>query len=268
MVAMLADAYFKQCEALPIRSLDVLAGRRGILVLAPHPDDESLGCGGLIALAARRGLRAQVVVLTDGTGSHRGSRRFPAERLRRLREVEARTAASRLGLAANQITFLRAPDQRAPGEGPKAMRAAAAVARIVRRIGAGILAVTWGGDPHRDHRAAFLIARLAQRHQRFDLIAYPIWGWTLPAKLALNWGRPRGFRLDIRRALESKSAAVLAHRSQLGQVIDDDPSGFCLDTEILARAARPFEIYLQIPLGAIQRVSMRCYFEQTSPFLA
>src|SRR5262249_28763366 len=103
--------------------------------------------------------------------------------------------------------------------------------------------------------------------QRFALIAYPIWGWTLPAKLSLDWAGPRGFRLDVRRALASKSAAVRAHRSQLGHVVDDDPSGFCLDSEILARAARPFEIYLQILPGTIRRVGVRRHFDPASPFL-
>ena len=59
------------------------------LVIAPHPDDESLGCGGTIALLRQRGYSVHVLFVSDGTMSHPNSPAYPAERLRKVREAEA-----------------------------------------------------------------------------------------------------------------------------------------------------------------------------------
>ena len=88
------------------------------MVLAPHPDDESLGCGGMIAAACEAGTPPVVVFITDGAASHPGSRRFDATARRDIREQEARRAAAVLGLAEDRLVFLRLPDGAAPHEGP------------------------------------------------------------------------------------------------------------------------------------------------------
>ena len=61
---------------LPEGSLNDIIGGGTCLILAPHPDDESLGCGGLIAACVAAGRSPLVVILTDGAGSHPNSRRF------------------------------------------------------------------------------------------------------------------------------------------------------------------------------------------------
>src|SRR5262245_24685447 len=61
---------------LPVVTLRDLVGHSPVLVLAPHPDDESLGCGGLIAACQAQGHPVHVLVLTDGAGSHRRSRQY------------------------------------------------------------------------------------------------------------------------------------------------------------------------------------------------
>jgi hypothetical protein len=57
-------------------------------------------------------------------------------------------------------------------------------------------------------------------------------------------GRSRGWRLDITASLAAKRAAIAAHRSQHGGVIDDDPSGFVLPAALLAVFERPYEVFL------------------------
>jgi LmbE family N-acetylglucosaminyl deacetylase len=90
-----------------------------VLVVAPHCDDETLGVGGLIADAARRGCRVSVVFVTNGDGFpmavSRQYRKLPLwkadyRRLARQRQKEARTALARLGVPAERITFLGYPD--------------------------------------------------------------------------------------------------------------------------------------------------------------
>ena len=91
---ILAADYLDLAQKLPEIELSQLTGGRGVVVVAPHPDDESLGCGGLIAACCTQGIVVRLVVLSDGAGSHPGSQRYPAARLCALREAEVKEAAS------------------------------------------------------------------------------------------------------------------------------------------------------------------------------
>ena len=96
---------------------------RPFVVIAPHPDDESLACGGLIAEACRQGFRVRIIVVSDGAGSHPNSKAYPPDRLRSLREEEARRAGAELGVAPEEMLFLGLPDRFVAPEGIEAERA-------------------------------------------------------------------------------------------------------------------------------------------------
>jgi LmbE family N-acetylglucosaminyl deacetylase len=113
---------------LPVEDSRAVLGEEPLLVLAPHPDDESLCCGGLIAEHHARGHDVHVMVLTDGTGSHPHSREYPPARLAALRMQEAREAISALGLPEDRIEFLGLRDGHAPLSGKELNDAAARVA--------------------------------------------------------------------------------------------------------------------------------------------
>ena len=98
-------------RTLPVGSLTEVIGDGTALILAPHPDDESLGCGGLIASCCAAGRPPLVALLTDGSGSHPHSMRYPPERLASVREAEARHAVSILGLCRDRLRFLRQIDE-------------------------------------------------------------------------------------------------------------------------------------------------------------
>lgn len=230
--------------ALPIADLDTILGGRTPLVLAPHADDESLGCGGLLAECAVRGRPAAVLVLTDGVGSHPNSIEYPPARLRSLREQEARHAVAALGMQAAQIGFLGLADTQAPLHGPEFD---VAVDAICARLPANaILLAPWVHDPHCDHEAAHVMAECAAKQAGVPHLAYPVWGWTLPDATPLAGGPPRGWRLDIAEHLPRKRAAIAAHASQYSDLIGDDPAGFRLPPGLLARFDQPYETFLQV----------------------
>jgi LmbE family N-acetylglucosaminyl deacetylase len=126
-------------HSLPLRPLRDALKDRPFIVVAPHPDDESLACGGLIADACRQGVRGKVVIFSDGSGSHPNSKACPPDRLASLREEEARQAGAELGLKPEEMLFLRLPDRFVPYRGEDAERAIGVIADCVREIGAGSL---------------------------------------------------------------------------------------------------------------------------------
>jgi len=242
-----ADDWLAAADALPVLDLDALTGVGALVVVAPHPDDESLGCGGIIAEARARGRDVRVIVLSDGTGSHPNSILYPAQRLRAVHEAEASEAVRALGLAPDALSFLRLPDRAIPTEGPEAGAATMRIAAAAREAVASAILVTWAGDPHRDHQAAAqLAARAAAMLPGMRLLAYPVWAWSLAPDAPVSEGPPRGGRVDITRRLPAKALAVAAHRSQVTPLIVDDPEGSCLEPAMLARHARPHEILLEV----------------------
>lgn len=248
---MTAGEAHRLMAALPTADLATLLEGRDPLVLAPHPDDESLGCGGLLALCAAAGGRPAILVMTDGAGSHPGSRRYPPPVLRDLREAEARAAAAALGVAAERVAFLRLPDRHAPMEGPAFDDAVAAIVQRLAGWDCGALLAPWRQDPHGDHLAVHRMAAAAARRARARHLAYPVWGWTLPADTALDGPAPSGYRLDVGAALHAKRRAIAAHRSQYAGLIDDDPEGFQLEPGFIERFTDCFtgryETYLTEP---------------------
>ena len=221
------------------------------LVVAPHADDESLGCGGAIALLVDLGLAVSVAFVSDGTKSHPNSRSHPPAALRALRESEARAALRAIGLdvGGGNVAFLGLPDTAVPGPGDEGFEAAVALAAgFCRASEPETLLLPWRRDPHCDHRASRLIflaaAALMGRPPR--VFEYPVWAYVSadPADLPA-WGEVVARRLDVSGVLDRKRAAIRAHRSQTTALIDDDPAGFCLSPAMLAHFDRPWEVYLE-----------------------
>ncbi len=230
--------------ALPFADVRTICGASPVLVLAPHADDESLGCGGLIAQAIAASIELHVAVLTDGAMSHPGSSMYPAARLTALREQEAAEAVAILGVPPERLCFLRYPDAAAPRSGMRLRAAGARLAALARERGIATIISTWPHDPHCDHLAAHRMARLAARLAGLRQLSYAVWGWTLPPTRWLRRAPIRGWRLDISNELPVKRRAIAAHRSQMTGMITDDPAGFHLPSGLLALCDRPFEVFL------------------------
>ncbi len=244
---MTAADFMRAAEALPLVGLDGLITEGGVVVLAPHPDDESLGCGGLLAMLSAQGRPSRVIIMSDGTGSHPHSCTHPRPVLRSLRQEEAREAVAHLG--APPPLFLDWGDGDVPDSGPRFEKAVGSV--VAAAHGFATLLATIPLDPHKDHVATWAIAREAARRGGQRLLGYPVWSWRYlyPAMAPIEQeclaDPPRGARLDIAAMLPAKRKAVMAHRSQTTRLIADDPDGFLLNEAALSVLLRPFEVYLE-----------------------
>ena len=229
------------------------------LVLAPHPDDESLGCGGLIAQAASSGAEVHILIVTDGAGlDHDEAVRLSLSRRRRW---ETLAASSVLGLPPSHVRFWTLPDGSAPRVGWKAHVVANQVAALARKLAARTILATWDFDDHPDHVAVLGYGRRAARLTGAALFAYPVWAWMLPSRLLVPRLRPCGCTIDIRQMLDIKRRAIFQHASQIAALRPVGASGFALNDEQLARMITPYEAY--IACNAAARYRMATSLEKT-----
>lgn len=223
-----------------------LTPARGVLALAPHPDDETLGCGGLLAMAGARGVPTRVAYLTDGGASHPGSADWPPARLGALRRQEARRACHVLGVARAPV-FFGLPDG-GTLDAPLG-DATARLADLVRRDRPGLIVTTWRLEPHCDHRAAWTVAREARAGTDARLAAFVVWSDLIgapgdaPGPQDGRCPTSTLLALALGPALATKRRALAAHRSQLGAVVRDDPGGFVLSAPHREAMLAPTERY-------------------------
>jgi LmbE family N-acetylglucosaminyl deacetylase len=231
-------------ENLPVHTIEEASEGGPILVVAPHPDDETLGCGGLIALACAARLPVEVVLATDGAASHPGSIAFPPQRLATVRLEEMRTALTTLGLGADCLHSLGLRDGTVGRDSAGARRAVERLTEYARKRRVKVICTTWRHDPHSDHQAVFRICKAAAARSSARLLAYPTWGWLLPPDQWIFAPRVRGFRLDVETVLPVKLAAIKAHQTQNG-MITDTPNGFVLPEDLLRKTCSRHEAYIQ-----------------------
>ena len=175
------------------------------LVIAPHPDDETLGAGALIHHAAARDRLGGVVFLTDGGGSHPQG----TPQLRAVRRREARRAVGLLTEMPVSIDWLGWADGNPSHEASTAFgRSARRLGTIIRARRIDALAVSDPGDRHCDHVAAFNLARAARDQSRRALQIFTYSVWHEPACRGTRFATP-AMPSGVRRR------ALSAHRSQL-----------------------------------------------------
>ena len=233
----------------PLRPAASVAELGTVAVFAPHPDDESLGCGGLLALLSQFGCSAHVIVVTDGSRSHPNSVTHPAPRLAAIREAETRAALNALGWPPEAATFLRFGDCQLPDEGDAGFAPATLrLHRILASLSVDTVIVPWRRDPHCDHEATWRLARaaIAGLKKKPRWLEYPVWAWMHPTTaVAPAASEATAWRLDITPVLARKLHAIAQHLSQMGEVVRDDPDGFTLQPAMLQHFARPWELFLE-----------------------
>lgn len=207
-----------------------------IVVVAPHPDDEVLGCGGLLAMATAAGLPCVIVSVSDGEACYPDHPAWPPQRLRRARALELRRALRELGLWSPRIERLRLPDGDIAGH--EATLADALRARL--RAGDAVF-VTAGFDGHPDHEAC---ARATHAAAGGDtrVFEYPIWAGRFDEAAGVAARMPVALMLPTH-VRERKLAAIGRFATQTGSAeAIDDP---ILTEEILARFAGDSELFFR-----------------------
>ena len=183
-----------------------------VLVIAPHPDDEVLGCGGSIVRQVEAGRVVHVLYLTSG---EHGSPQLTPEQARRVREKEAVNAAGVLGVGVPGLHFARFPDG---GIQPSDLGQVGVVVRLLCELRPGLVYLPHAGDASFDHRASFELGwrALGMSGSR----NFPEWGvephWV-PTVLGYEvWAaisQPVYFE-DITAVLDRKVAALACYASQ------------------------------------------------------
>ena len=215
-------------------------GPASLLVVAAHPDDESLGAGGAVARLAAAGWQVDVVVATDGEGSHPKSPTITPASLASRRRGEAEAAVRRLGTGIT-VHHLGLPD------GGLEAREDELVERLVDLVGVDgdrhTLLAPWSEDPHPDHRAAGRAARQAAHRTDARLLEYPIWAWHQLMPDDLPWERALRLGLDAGER-RRKAAAIAAHASQVRPLSEDPRDAAVVTPGMLAHFSGDDEIYL------------------------
>ena len=220
---------------------------RRLAAIAPHPDDECLGCGGLISAFAADGRDVLAVFVTDGSGSHPHSREWPAERLIAQRQAEALGSLGRLGVTARAPVFLDLRDAGMPRLASGAgRRALSRLSFALAAFAPDLMLLPWRRDPHCDHRDAWALAMVAAASLPAppDILEYAVW----LDEIGAPDDQPRPEEavaeiFDISPYVSAKRAAVQAHLSQTTELITDDPTGFRLAPETIDRLVTPLERY-------------------------
>ena len=247
---------------------------RPAIVLAPHPDDEVLGCGGLVALKRRRGVPVTVVFLTDGAASHGDA---PTGELAAIRRREALAATGELGVGADEVRFLDLPDG---GLTDAAVHAIDDLDGLVGdRLGHGTqLIVPHPLEPPPDHRAAHDVADALCRRRGAptEALLYAVWWWdqwpwtdplapprgrhprrrivatAMRGRLGLGPASSLTTSVDVSTVLDVKRRALSAHASQVARP-EGSPDHLVLadvaDGEWLDLLLRPTERYARTTLG-------------------
>jgi N-acetylglucosamine malate deacetylase 1 len=210
---------------------------RSAMFFAPHPDDETLGCGGLIALKRAQGAQVWVVLLTNGEASYLYDRTANPATLPQTRLQEAQRAMAILRVPSSHLFCLNQPDGQLSNLSENQQQTLVqGLLELIKTYQPEELYVPHQLDAHTDHEATYGLVKqaLARSSNSATLWQYPVWMfwnrllfWNLSTEDLTD-----AYRVSIDEVLEVKQKAIASYRSQHPVL----PPGF------LQNCLRPYEI--------------------------
>lgn len=200
-----------------------------MIVIAPHPDDETLGAGGLIAEHRRRGLPVIGIAVTDGEAAYSGE-----ENLATIRRNEQEKAFAVLGVEPSRVIRLKIPDRYVSDYEDRLFEFLKTVVDEET-----ILVAPWSHDPHSDHEACGRVAERICADRGAVLVSYFFWAWHWCSPEEVRRRPLCRFELDFP-LQQAKQAALAEYHSQLVRAKGDP----ILPPHLLLPAKRSFETFI------------------------
>lgn len=228
--------------------------QKSVMVVAPHQDDEVLGCGGLIASKQEQNIPVQVVFITDGAASHSWHPQFQAGEIVPIRREEALKALSILGIKPSQIHFIDEPDGKLNFlNSVERQQTIEQLAQLLQSFQPEEVYVTHRHDRSEDHEATYKLVQEAIMFSEIktDVLQYAIWmfcNFLTDGNVQLE-DLAGAYRLSIHHVQDKKRQAIEAYSSQYLPI--DAKSAAVLSRSFLKQFFLPYEVFFK--LDSIQK---------------
>jgi LmbE family N-acetylglucosaminyl deacetylase len=230
---------------LKIFTKEMTSNKAPILIVAPHPDDETFGCGGLITQKIKNGSDVYILFLTNGEKS---LSTVPEAELIQMRRTSAINAVKLLGVSENNIHWMDLPDGSAPRLGsPEFNTARDSLLNLIQTLQVDEVFATHYLDGWSDHIAAYELSleALKKLDQHIDLCVYWVWAWYylgITQTVSLSWNKI--FLLPIHSVFDSKQKALQVYFD--AKTPAGDPYMGNLPPMFLKAFEWPYEVYEKV----------------------
>ena len=254
MLLDLLKSQLRRIRSLMVRSI-ILRGsapiqppHKSTVIIAPHPDDETFGCGGLIALRRAAGAKVGVIFMTRGENSHRNCCGLDGEKLGDARKERAIAAAAELGLESSALHWLDVKDGDLPSPGTDKFRdTARTLAGLLTDASPEEIYCPHPIDGWPDHERAAEIAAEAVRASNCEcrVFWYLVWGWySMPVRRLGDSRLRKARRIDVANVLDRKRVAIAEYTEKKPPCCKHPYVG-ALPRGFLTPFMKPYEIFFE-----------------------
>ncbi len=193
------------------------------LVVAPHPQDEALGCGGAITLLRQYGFDVKILYITHGHVNHMADQVIPKALIREIKEKETAGALHSMGLTGQDAAYLRIQDQLVPAKGEPGFEE---VSRLclneLEAFSPDTVVIPCRYHHYDDHYASWQVMQQAldQLPYAANRVEYMIWKDDPKTQEMMSDSVLKPWRLDIQPVMQQKIEALVAFRSQKKEILD------------------------------------------------
>lgn len=235
------EKWLQAFEEHPLDSLNLESLHfKRVVIVAPHPDDEILGCGGLMQQLMAQNCKIIILAVSNGTQSHPDSNKYSPDELNILRPQESLAALKYLGVSeAVERIELNLLDGQIHCQTTQLWQG---LSRIVQAE--DILICSYAFDGHPDHEAVGKIVQAFAEDRQLVCLHVLIWAWhwAMPLDPRIDWHRAKAYKLT-KEQLAKKYEAILQFKTQI-EVDQSTGKAAILSPNTISRLLMPYEVYL------------------------